>query len=295
MRGVHRDIPIVIDVEDKVTVLEEEDTPANAANVALRGMNSLIGETSNCATAYHNKQPSSDEMKQKYESYIDLLSVINGKVIDAAKTGVVYNIPRYIAKYGRPLPYFMRYASDYYASMKNLSRAHSNMNLLCKEIERWHNDHKWKKNKQGFDYSIMLDDTIPFDENKFAQIESLFLKFVKEQSVLIRNYRATLSRVANRKNEQHEYVDNINWTAFYNLYRSRCLDVCINICELANYAVKLCYEKYPRKPKTFLWSIAGEGIVSNIQPVEQYLPMRDPNGEYTYLGKRYRMEKIMFD
>ena len=29
---------------------------------------------------------------------------------DYAKTGVLYLMPKYISKYGRPLPYFMRYA-----------------------------------------------------------------------------------------------------------------------------------------------------------------------------------------
>ncbi len=82
MQGVHRDIPIVIDIEDKVTVLEEEDIPENKSKAILRGENSLIGETSNCATTYHNKMPKTPEQKQKYESYIDLLSVINGKAID---------------------------------------------------------------------------------------------------------------------------------------------------------------------------------------------------------------------
>ena len=81
-RGVDRNAPIVIDIEDKVTVLAESDTPENQVQVALRGMNSLIGETSNCATAYHNKMPSSVKTRQTYESFIDLLSVINGKAIN---------------------------------------------------------------------------------------------------------------------------------------------------------------------------------------------------------------------
>jgi hypothetical protein len=44
-------------------------------------MNSLIGETSNCATGFLNKTPKSEEQKKKYESYVNLLSVINGKAI----------------------------------------------------------------------------------------------------------------------------------------------------------------------------------------------------------------------
>ena len=35
-----------------------------------------------------------------------------------AKTGVLYHMPRHIAKWGRPLPYFMRYRDPYYAKKK---------------------------------------------------------------------------------------------------------------------------------------------------------------------------------
>lgn len=82
MSGVDRNASIVIDVDDKMTTLEEEDTVENKIEVILRGMNSLIGETSNCATAYHNKRPKTDEQKKIYEGFVDLLSVVNGKNID---------------------------------------------------------------------------------------------------------------------------------------------------------------------------------------------------------------------
>lgn len=82
MAGVDRDAPIVIDVEDKITALAEEDTLENRYALIMRTMNSLIGETSNCSTGYHNKCPRSDETKKKYEEYVDLLSVINGKAIN---------------------------------------------------------------------------------------------------------------------------------------------------------------------------------------------------------------------
>ena len=117
MKGVDREAAITIDIEDKITVLEEEDTPENQVKVALRGLTSMIGETSNCATSYHNRVPESKETAEKYESYVSLLSVINGKAVDQAKTGIVYTIPRHIAKYGKKLPYCMKYASPCYASM----------------------------------------------------------------------------------------------------------------------------------------------------------------------------------
>ena len=78
MSGVDRNVPVVMDTEDKITALAEEDTPENRAALVLRTVNSIIGEVSNCATGYYGKTPKSEETKKKYESYIDLLSIING-------------------------------------------------------------------------------------------------------------------------------------------------------------------------------------------------------------------------
>ena len=310
MNGVHRDAPITIDIEDKITVLDEEDTLENRASMILRDHSNMIGEVSNYATAYHNKKPTSEKTRQQYESFVDLLSVINGKVIDSAKTGVVYNVPRYIAKYGRPLPYFMKYASDYYASMKHLSQANSNMNRLCWQLESWHQEQKGRKNKhkiryhiakelnlpehflqRNFDWTIMIDSSIPVDESKLDKLEVIYKKFLKENNKVVKEYRRALGLAASQSTT--EYVDAPDWTAFYNSYRLQCLDVCPNPCELANLIVRVCYERHPKKNKKFIWIVGGEGILSNLKNVETALPMRDPNGEYEYLGNHYRMEQII--
>lgn len=85
MSGVDRNAPVVMDTEDKITALAEEDTPENRAALVLRTINSIIGEVSNCATGYYGKKPKSEDVKKKYESYIDLLSIINGKAIEKRK------------------------------------------------------------------------------------------------------------------------------------------------------------------------------------------------------------------
>lgn len=81
-KGVHLEKPIVIDIEDKITSLAEKDTPENRLALVKRTMNSLIGETSNCATGFINKTPKSEEQRKKYEEYVNLLSIINGKAIN---------------------------------------------------------------------------------------------------------------------------------------------------------------------------------------------------------------------
>lgn len=85
MEGVDRTAPIVIDIEDKVTALEEEDNPQNKLAVILRGMVSIIGECSNCSTSYVNKMPKTEEQRKLYQKYVDTLSVINGKAIEVCR------------------------------------------------------------------------------------------------------------------------------------------------------------------------------------------------------------------
>ena len=82
MSGVDKNAPIVLDIDDKVAAAAELDTTENRYKITLRTMKSLIGEYSNYASAYHNKCPKTAEQKQKYEKYIDIISVITGKSID---------------------------------------------------------------------------------------------------------------------------------------------------------------------------------------------------------------------
>jgi hypothetical protein len=284
MKGVNRNIPIVMDIEDKVTILVEEDNPQNKVKVILRGENSLIGETSNCATGYHNKTPKTIEQKKKYESYIDLLSVINGKCIDSAKTGVLFTIPRNIAKYGKPLPYFMKYAGSYYKKMKKFSKSNSNMNRLCFELEKWDKEFRWKRTTKDFDYTIMMDNSIEISDEVYKAIEQIYLEYCKEMLQLAKDNLSIKQEYGNIE---------INWGYYYDLYKNKCLAICPNEKMLANIAVKLCYEKYPNKNKGFIWTIAGNGIVENIKQENFMLPQKSEYGTYEYLGKYYELKDII--
>lgn len=294
--GVHRDEGIVIDTEDKVAAIEEEDNVENRCALALRTMKSFIGEYSNYASAFWNKCPRTDEQKDKYKSYIDVASIIVGKSIDYAKTGVIYHMPRHISKYGRPLPYFMKYRSQYYSKQK-LSRAPSNMNKLCWDIERWERDIRWKRTYKDFDYHIMIDDSIPINPDVYEAIRDIYLRFSKEMAELakdqasVRQYSDSVVRNAITKYDAEHFT--INWGYYYDLYKAECLSVCPDVQELANICVKLCYEDMPNKNVKFMWVVAEEGILKNIKPVDVIrLPKMDECGDREYLGRRYSMVDV---
>ena len=300
--GVIKDLPFVIDIDDKITALEEEYSPKNILSLTLRNLHSLIGETSNCATCYWNKNPKTEEQQNKYFEYIDLLSVINGKAIDSAKTGVIFNIPRYIAKYAKPMPYFMKYAGDYYANMKKLSKSDSNMNKLCREMEMWQKKNiRFKRTFKDFDYTIMIDENFIYTQEQFDGVEKIYLEFCKEISELgqdqfklknydkYKNWVNTMYPTMTRDDCMNFVFD---WKFYYNKYKEQCSEIIEDEQVLANIAVKLCYEKYPNKTKKFIWQVTSEGLLKNIKQEKIKLPQRSDDGNLEYLGKKYKIVEV---
>ncbi len=297
--GIHRDLPIIIDMEDKVTILEEEINQDNIVNCIIRSMISLVGEISNYATCYHNKSPQrTDKQKERHLEYINILSVCAGKSIDYAKTGIIFHVPRHIAKYAKPLPYFMKYVGDYYRKIKRFNKAQSNMNRLAWDIEKWHKEIRFKRKYKDFDYSIMIDENIPLNQDKMNKLEEIYLDFLKKmkelgkQNALSKNYDEYKDYFGDDVSKEEVMNTKINWNYYYDQYRMMAEKICHNKKELANLAVKLCYEKHPKKNKKFMWIVAGEGIVENIKQVDIMLPIEDRNGEYEYLGNTYKLQEV---
>ena len=83
----------------------------------------------------------------------------------------------------------------------------------------------------------------------------------------------------------------VNWDSIYGKYRQECEDECPDKKELANYAVMLCYEKYPRRGKKFLWAVASSGVLENLEQQDVLIPFKDDDGEYEYMGRRYTLKR----
>lgn len=279
--GIDRDSIVVMDVDDKITSLSEIDNPENKLAVILRTMKNLIGEYSNYASAYHNKTPKTEERRKLYEDYVSIIGVCTGKSIDFSKTGVLFPMPRNISKYGRPLPYFMGYRDQYYKRQK-LSKAYSNMNRLCYKIEKWERQFRWKRTYSDFDYNIMIDKDIEPDQLISDKIEQLFIDFCKEMKELAKEQREI-------RLTEKDFV--INWSYYYNQYKKKCNAISKDQKLIANIAVYLSYVKYPNKNKKFLWCIASEGILKNLEQQPVLLPAKCENGKLTYLGKKYILVK----
>lgn len=96
MSGVDRNAKIVIDVEDKVTALKEEYNIQNRTNCIIRSLRSSIGEISNYASAYHNKNlrqmSKRSDMRDLWTCF--LLSTVEFAVVKPCErltSGVAFN------------------------------------------------------------------------------------------------------------------------------------------------------------------------------------------------------------
>lgn len=152
----------------------------------------------------------------------------------------------------------MKYAGPYYARLHNLSKAHSNMNLLCMSLERWERGVRWRKEPAGsFDWHIMYDPEVSYDQAVFDEIEAIFLDFNKcrkeqlEFEKKCRNWQLYHKDIESRITKEEAKTYETNWQAIYNIYRNKCKLVCPDVRKLANILVVLCYEKYPNKFKKF--------------------------------------------
>ena len=205
-------------------------------------------------------------------------------------------MPRHIAKWGRPLPHFMKYRNPYYARQK-LSRSLSNMNKLCWELERWDKGIRWKRIFPEFDYSIMIDQDVQYSEETALAVEQVFLEFGRETRKLhleqsrIREYRD--SDIKEKYNKADAKFYKANWKVHYDLFRQKFRQACSDERALANILVRLGYEKYPKRDKRFMWNMNPEGILLNIRQTSQIsLPKRNSVGEFEYLGRKYSMVNV---
>lgn len=294
MKGIDNDLPITLDIQDKITAQEVAYTIENIIEFTKKSLDSRIGEISNCASSYQNKPVKDEETKKKYDDFACLLSVINGKEIDYVKTGVRWNVPSNISKNSKPLPYFLKYK---YPNQKKHNRARTKMNEHCWFIEKWERKLRFNNNFINTSH-CMYDNNIPFVEERYNSIVSIFNKFKKEyknlkdQEKMAKNYdkyKDFFEGYSKFEVENTKY----NWEAFYKKYKDEFEKIVPNQAELTNYLVELIYNKMNGAYYNLLWEVVSEGIITNLRsnrvtPVLVPVESNDKTGT-EYLGRFYKM------
>jgi len=126
----------------------------------------------------------------------------------------------------------------------------------------------------------------------------LYIEYIKEmkelgkQVALSKNYEEYKNHFGEGLSKEVIINTKINWKYYYNQYKLRAKDICPNQKELANLVVELCYGKYPKKNKKFIWIVASQGVINNLKQSPLSLPIEDKNGEYEYLGRLYSLREV---
>lgn len=190
----------------------------------------------------------------------------------------------------------MKYASPYYGTLHKFSHANTNMNRLCKDIERWCKTERYSSGARDFDYRIMIDETIEVPDELQTQVNALFVRFQREMAELAKDQAEVRKYGDDNLSPYDSRNFSINWGYYYDIYEQEAKTYTDDIKQLANAAVRTCYEYYSNKANTrFMWVIAGEGILENIQQQKFDLPIKDENGEFEYLGNRYNFAEIQLE
>jgi hypothetical protein len=162
------------------------------------------------------------------------------------------------------------------------------MNKICHYMESQIKEIKIqaKDNLNNKTAILLKNPNIDIDKDKLKSMYELFKKYKKEK----RNFANVKDENGDEKYKTIEqYNKNIRQEAYL---------ISSDISELANLAVTLCYEIYPKDNKNFAWSIFGEGIIENIKINRQekcYVPFLDEYGDIEFLGSKYRNYEIEVD
>lgn len=294
IKGINNDLPITLDIQDKITAKESPYDREHIVEFVKTSLDSRIGEISNCASSYHNKQTKNEEQRKLYDDYTCLLSVINGKEIDYVKTGVRWQVPIKIQKGVKPLPYFLKYK---YPKQQKHNYSKTKMNEHCWYIEKW--QRKLRFNNEFINTShCIFDNNLQFNNEKLEiinnELKLIIRKYkdLKNQEKMAKNYDKYKDFFEGLSREQVEN-SRFDWDKFYDNTRNKLLK--LTDCteeELTNYMVELIYNRLNGAYYEILWGVCENGILNNlknnrVKPVSVPIESKDKNKGREYLGRYY--------
>lgn len=170
------------------------------------------------------------------------------------------------------------------------------LNELCWYVEDSDFDLKFFKDKDDFDYKILMDDdiTINSQSNMCKKILSVLKKYhtIYELNTHERKYMS----------EDFEYVYGVDdeendkeYTILFKEIENELFNVCSNKSELCNYLVYIMYNEFKNKSKAILWNICGNEIIQNIKKRNNkaYFPVEfNESDSVEYLGKYYKLMEV---
>lgn len=223
-----------------------------------------------------------DKLLNDYRSY-------KRKCDKTCKVNFGYSLNELLSKkYKEKTKKERKYTADYYRWMPVLKN-NSVMNTLCGLIEQVDFKYKRVPNETNTSemFQVLFDKNFQIDNEKLNKLMELQKKFEKQRYIKYKN--KIMQGLEGKKETNEDQVLNL----FYDEIRNEANNICSNKKELANYAIYILYYLNPTFPKEFLWDIAGEGIVEQLQEECKIIeiPQLDNNG-VDYLGKKYSLNEV---
>ena len=296
--------PIIIDIEDKATAVSKKYTKENIVEYELMTRDTRIGEITNVSTSIENKYTENPDAQKRYNDYVSLLRILQGKEIDFIKTGIRWHMNSSLRKYLKKLPYFLLYnypkkletynkILSYNSSLSkedrlplNAFKSPSPMNELCEYICSWEKKLMWTN--EYVDTRCLITNTdYDYDNNEYMRAARFYIG--KYQT----DFKLLLSKQAEMNAEtQKMYLDNLNNEYIYKLQEM------MGTCDeelIANYVIYVSYKNLTTS-KLMAWNAFGDYIIKNLKensnPRKAIRIVETPyKTQYTheYLGKYYSM------
>lgn len=296
-----KDVPIVVDMEDKKSSKKVEYNTENIIDYECNSRDNRIGEITNIATSILNQAPTSKKWEKINADNVSLLRLYQGKEIDFIKTGFRWIITKNLRKYLKKFPYFLLY--NYPKKLKvynkirelnkdldkedkipyNAFKSPSPMNELCDYVCKWEKkniiwDRKVKNNKDlliNKDLPLPDRDTVRAIRNVYNEFNDKFREMITDDN----NEKKNKEKIKKLSNEYHNKLKKF----------------CLDDDTLSNYCIYAAYKSISTD-KTLCWILYGEKMLSNLKDNtknhKRYVIVKtdrsDPEGK-NFLGKYYKL------
>jgi len=327
------DVSVVVDKDDKSSAQKTMYNIENLIEYERRTLSQRIGDITNKSTGLGNQTPQSLKSKKYIDDQMVFFRLAQGHEIDSIKTGTKYEIASYYNNI--KLPYFLIYRypkekaffnkikkenkikkiSEQEQDRYNVSLAHSPMNELCWDIEKWQRKILGDFNFQSKanTYKLLMNNEFEFNELDYQKVKLLYNEFNSDYSNLLKEYK-------NDDDLDKRIV------SLYDDYKSNINNLNINRNELVNYCVLVSYVKDKEdlekdnikinkmqnkgkiarihdKSTKFVWVVVPEDLLKNIKNNSKVntniiveTDFNDNEGA-EYLGRYYKIttkEDILF-
>lgn len=295
-----------IDIDDKISAVKKQYTKDNIIEYEMNSRDNRIGEITNIATSIINQYVKDEKWRKINADNISLLRVYQGKEIDYQKTGVRWQMNKWMRNCGKKIPFFLlfRYPDrlkKYYAIQSKNKKAEidvdkvetnayhspSPLNELCDYILTWEK-HKIQWDRTCVDTSCLIVN------QKLKLDDPTIIKKIKH---LLNELTVKWMELCKEDDDEHS----LHCDELFTYYRKLLKDVVSNDTILANYCIKIAYSNLSSN-KSIVWHLFGDVIISNLksntpQGKQTRIVETTPynSNAYEYLGKYYEMVEGVSD